>query len=187
MHKYIKRLFFLILGIVLINVMSERTLALSNNNPLTITKYRQIDTLLCWAACAQMCGQYFECVHSQKSIVKHVKGTYVNQTASDHEAEIALKFAINNKYKVALMGVPLFATVKQHIKNNHYPIVAKIKWTNANMSHLEIISGTNASSQVYLMDPNSTKNEWVKYSKLKTGVKLISGTGKLKSTFRFSK
>lgn len=180
-----KRIVAFILSMVVVLGGSIPAYALSASNPLQMTKYTQEKSNWCWAACAKMVGKYFGCSHSQSAIVTEIKGSTVNSGASDTEVRHALQYAVNYKYTVGFFGVPTFSTVKTNIVTNHYPIVAKINW-NSGGAHDEVITGTNSSSQVYLVDPNKS-NQWVLYSSLKSGTKLNSGTGKISSTYRFSK
>lgn len=102
--------------------------ALSSSNPLSMTKYTQEKSNWCWAACAKMTGKYFGYSHSQNSIVSEIKGSAVNSAASDVEIGHALRYSCNYKYTVAEGGVMTFHAVKQMISNNHFPVVARVKW-----------------------------------------------------------
>lgn len=117
----------IISSLLIICVISVPAYALSTSNPLTMTKYSQQYSHWCWAACAQMVGKYFGTSYTQSQIVKQIKGSTVDDGATDRELTLALQYTTNSKgYSVALFGVPTFATIKTNIVNNHFPVVAKI-------------------------------------------------------------
>ena len=184
--KMRNKLVMVISTLLIVCIVSVPVYALSNSNPLSMTKYTQQKSSWCWAACAQMVGKYFGSSYTQSQIVTNVKGSAVNQGGSDREVTLALQYVtIGQGYSVVYSGVPTFATIKTNIVNNHYPVVAKITWDSGG-AHAEVITGTNSSSQVYLVDPLNS-NQWVSYTSLKSGVKLNSGTGKLSVVWKFSK
>ena len=186
MHVRLKKKIMLLCCVILVGWTTITAYALSTSNPLSMTKYTQKYSNWCWAACAQMSGNYFGSSYTQSQIVKEIKGSSVNEAASDREMTLALQYVtLSTGYTASLYGVPVFSVIKRQIVNKHYPVVAKISWDSGG-AHAEMITGTISSSKkVYLVDPNAS-NQWVSYSSLKSGVTLNSGTGQISATWRFS-
>lgn len=81
--------------------------ATSKTYSVKITRYSQNKTNWCWAACAQMIGNYYGNNKSQKTICKKIKGKSINEGASDDELETALKYVTSKKWSaMGMFSIP---------------------------------------------------------------------------------
>lgn len=179
-----KKIIVFLLCACFLFVCNMQVFALSTSNPLTLTKYSSEKSNWCYAACAKMVGNYFGNYYTQTQIVTHVKGSSTNNYGATYAQQLkALEYVLNGDYSVTQYGVPTYVVITNHVANRHYPVYCVIQWENDSGQHAQLITGTDGTS-VYLVNP-SNLNEWVKYSDLKNGTSLMSGTGYICATYRF--
>lgn len=125
---------------------------------LNVQRVSQLESNWCWAACAFMIGYYHlrSAVPSQAEIVTIIKGSPVNQGASDIvEFATAVKVALLTKpqYPVSYVSAAQFtyANLKSYISANK-PIAAEI--TSAGGKHAIVISGYyDGYNNIMVIDP----------------------------------
>lgn len=172
------------------DVDSENVLTTRSSESLSVTRYQQVETNWCWAACAQMIGKYMTgTAKSQTSIVKAIKGYVVNDSAADWELKKAIDYALgSSSYYSTNQGVLSFSTLYTSIYTNGRPCAIRMKWS-ATTGHYLVVSGARNSNQTLrLIDPwPSTPTNWYKYSALVSGTTIGTGTGTYARTFRIVK
>lgn len=148
--------------------------------------YAQERTQWCWAACAQMVGDYITGNHKGQSlIVNHVKGSVVNQPAGSAELSTALRYTTGLTPKRA--NVLSFSDSRRCIDRNK-PFVIGIRYTSGT-GHFCVIDGYISSEVLHILDPynfdNRTLDRHVGYSLLVNGVSFGSSTGTWGNSFYF--
>ncbi|MDR1067648.1 MAG: C39 family peptidase [Clostridiales Family XIII bacterium] len=180
-----KRMLTCICAVILIVAMlvtTEASYAASKN--LSVTRRQQAGNYWCWAACAQMIGSYKTgSLSAQSTIVRYVKGSAVNEGATDAEVRKAIKYACGKTtYSQSTLS---FIGHEDNIDSN-LPLVAKMNW-NGGGAHVVVVSGYNSSASaktLRLIDPwGSVATKSYAYSSLVNGTSIGSGTGKYVTTF----
>lgn len=122
----------------------------------------------CWAASStSILGWYGKSV-TQSAFATTVKGSTVNDTATDSEAKSGLSaYGLSSSYTSDYVS---FSTLVTQIDNNR-PLYAGWSWTSGG-GHAVVIDGYDQSSEdltVKYMDPGYGSKYWILYSDLKGG------------------
>lgn len=147
---------------------------------LGVTRQKQEKTNWCWAASARMVGHFItKSAKTQSSIVQNVKGSVVNEAASDAETKKAVQYAVGSKYKVSTNNIVPIATFINYIYSRQHPAVIKVVW-NSGGAHAVVIAGVNSNNNtLYVVDPwASVTNRWMNFNSMCNGTTFGSGTGK---------
>lgn len=144
---------------------------------LSITRVQQAKSNWCWAACAEMVSTKLKYNIKQNSIVTKIKGSEVNEGASDSEITNALKYAVNYSYQVDCYDPYSYSKIQNNIARG-LPIVMKMKW-NSGGAHALVINGYTSNQNLILIDPASNCGTgYYSYTALINGTTIQSGTGK---------
>lgn len=149
---------------------------------LNITRYRQVKSSWCWAACAQMVGNYLGYSHNQYDISEYVKGNSTNnESASFDEVEDAINFATDFDYSYYTFGV-LERSILEDCLYNDTPPVIRMQYTSS--GHALVVCGVNGGA-VTLIDPlGNTSTNTYSYAGLVNGLTTGSGTGHYSNTWK---
>lgn len=114
---------------------------------------------------------------TQSSIVKYVKGSIVNSTASASEASTAIRYATGSS-SVYLYGTPDFSVIHNAVYGKVHPGAVGVVWSTG-LGHMLVISGTNDSGQkIYLINPAvNASSAWYSYAQLKSGTTINGQVG----------
>ena len=165
------------------DILSEGTavpMATGYVRQLSVIRHKQEKSYWCWAASAQMVGHYItKSAKTQSAIVKNVKGSVVNDGASDSELKKAVQYAVGSKYTVSTNNIVPLVTFVNYIYSRKHPAVMKVLWTN-NKAHAVVIAGVNSNNNtLYVIDPwESVTNRWMNYNSMCNGTTFGSGTGR---------
>lgn len=149
----------------------------------SVTRYSQQKSNWCWAACSKMIGHYHGKNKTQGQIVTHVKGSEVNEAASDSEMVKALKYANGNAYTVTNHNKTISYDNVQNYISRGFPFVVKISWASGG-GHAEVLSSYDVNHKVTLIDPWSNReNRKYLFSDLVNGTYLFNSKGTYVNTF----
>ena len=128
-----------------------------------------------------MTGECTNQYYSQTSICIHVKGSSVNETASNSEVTKAIKYTTGAT--VNTYGKVPFSMFKFRIDNKK-PVVFKMSW-NSGGAHALVVAGYNAVyEKLRVVDPAVGKGiVWYYYEDLCEGTTIQSGTGEYTYTW----
>ena len=155
---------------------------------LDVKRVKQAKSQWCWAAVGEMIGTYMNSSSSrtQWDIVAYIKGSkYPDDPGSDNEIIKGIKYASMNTVTYT-SGSTL--SWDEHVTNieSGYPIGVKMDW-NSNGAHALVCAGTKTigqSNYLYIIDPwEDYSSELYKYTELKNGTTIHSGTGKYITSF----
>lgn len=114
----------------------------------------------------------------QKDIVVKIKGSEIDEGASDGEVVRALQYALGYGYQVSCYDAYSFSKIQEYIVSG-LPIVIKMSW-NSGGAHALVVNGY-IPDQLVLIDPaNNCGTASYSYSALISGTTIQSGTGKFK-------
>lgn len=138
---------------------------------LNITAVSQEETNWCWATTGQMIIEFLGGDVTQTEFVTFVKGSAVNETATDTESQSGLANWNVNSTCITYGSVPSYSTVVSQITNNQ-PIDAGIYWTSGG-AHYYLIRGyyTDTSRNkydVYYIDPWDASYNYMSYNTFKS-------------------
>lgn len=152
---------------------------------LNVTRFQQVKSLWCWAACAQMIGDYKNpngFTLTQSEIVLHTLGTTANTTGNLYDICQAVYFAIGQISMPTSRNalITSYNTVRSYIYK-YNPLVGFMDWTNSSGNHAVVVAGAYDSiNNVYIIDPaENCGSSWYGYSNLINGTTIQSGTGKM--------
>lgn len=154
---------------------------LQSSKIVPVTRYQQENMAWCWAATAQMLGDYFGNYKTQSAICTKIKGGVVGTSASLAEVNAAIKYTTGKN--VSTLGqIPMTDVVNKMDKN--IPLGIRVQWSNSSGGgHALVLNGYNEGF-VYLTDPwYGCGKTWVSYVNLCSGTTIESGTGYLAQTF----
>lgn len=142
----------------------------------------------CWAACSSMTGDFYTGTSkTQSSIVKKIKGSVVDEGASEEEIVNALRYATDYQHNW------------EYITNAHFDFqdavdildkkqifVIRYEWSMFH-GHILVCSGYNFDTvQLQLIDPvGDSPTEFYSYTALRHEATISSGVGWWNGTFRF--
>ena len=152
---------------------------------LSVTRQKQEKSSWCWAACARMVGHYItKSAKTQSAIVKNVKGSVINEGASNAETKKAIQYAVGSNYSVKTNGVVPMVNFVSSIYSQQHPAAIKITW-NSGKGHIVVIAGVNSTSNtLYVIDPwESTPSKWMNFNAMCNGTTFVTGTGKYTNVF----
>ncbi len=161
--KLFKRLMCFVISFMLLAVCAVPNQAAQYK--LKITRKEQEKDNWCWAACAQMLGNYYGNTLSQSNICQYIKGSIVDQTADYIDTTNAFRYAISNvssKKNITYWSAVSFYKFVNTIKLGD-PAVLRMKWSNGK-GHVVIVGGVQeeegpAYSALYLIDVINKPNE----------------------------
>lgn len=139
----------------------------ATTHKLNVTPVRQEKSNWCWAATTRMIIDYLHTwspVPSQTNIVTTVKGSPVNEGASDAEMTNAL-----NWYMVSTTptdGNISFSDIKRMLSGWYSPIETSIIWTATGKAHAQVIYGYEENGVyqgVYVLDPDQDATQYCYY------------------------
>ncbi|MBR3262606.1 MAG: C39 family peptidase [Lachnospiraceae bacterium] len=148
---------------------------------LRVTRQQQQKSCWCWAASAVMVGRFnTDSTKTQSEVVYHIKHSYDDATGEDWEANYALYYASDfTKFgTITDIGDFPYSTAVANIDDDK-PFIVKMLWNSGN-AHMVAGAGYRITdSAIYLIDPASNCSfGFYKYSKLRQGTSIQSGTGK---------
>ena len=150
---------------------------------LSITRCEQEESKWCWAACAQMVGNYYGNSYSQSIIVYQIKSSFTNAGATDSEVSQAMNYVLPSGKKATCVDKISHDTMMTKLAQG-YPIPIKMLW-NSGGAHDVVVSGYTSDGKITITDPGegcSRKNSY-SYTALVTGTTISSGTGKYVKTW----
>lgn len=165
--------FVVVLSLLLVSLMASVQVAYAyvSYQLLSITAYSQEQTNWCWATTDQMIIKYLGGSATQTQIVTFVKGSPVNEPATDTESQTGLAHWNVSSTCITYGSVPSFGTVISQIQSNK-PIDAGIYWTSGG-GHYLLIRGyyewTEQNKQdVYYIDPYDASYNYMNYDTFKS-------------------
>ena len=142
----------------------------------------------CWAACASMAGEYVTGTRkTQSAVVTEIKGSAINQGASDEETRNALCFASDYEVYWDYITNPHFDfTDAVELLDAKRVFVMHFEWDMFRWHYL-VCSGYDLENEkLQIVDPwaNSQTN-YYKYSELRHEAAIESGVGWWNGTLRY--
>lgn len=125
----------------------------------------------CWAACALMAGEYAysECSYSQSDIVRHVKGSTVDEPGSIWETENALEYATEDTLAASATLSKWSLAKLQGAIDKDYPVIIRLGdslWEG----HFIVLRGYNPDNDVLVFnDPFTNSRETGSYKEIVAG------------------
>ncbi len=166
-----KKYKFLSFIMIVIIIMGSAINVGATTHKLNMTDRRQEKTNWCWAAVVLMVIDYlnsWEPLPSQSDIVTTLKGSAVNEGATDSEVTSVLGW-----YMVSTTYTPTaiqFSTIKNMLSGWYSPIAVGIRWSNSGGGHAQIIYGYEENNDiyqgVYVLDPkmSGTQRSYYNFS-----------------------
>lgn len=167
----------LLVPVLFLNMVSK-AYAIPTVVSLNVTRCEQQESNWCWAACAQMVGNYYGNSYSQGIIVYQVKGTFHNEGASDSEVSQAMNFVLPPGKSAACINTMSQDSMYTKLAQG-YPIPIKMLW-NSGGAHDVLITGYTSEGLLTITDPGEgcSEKRYRSYSALINGTTISSGTGK---------
>lgn len=183
--KICVRLFVFLL---IFSVFSELNTAQVKASPasadLEVKREFQEKSNWCWAAAAQMVGQYLGNTKKQSDICKKVKGNAtINETATLNETVKAIKYAAGTKHNCYYLGVMTYGDLQTYLGDLKIPQAIRMQWDEGG-GHMIVLEGYTEKRKLRVVDPGNGcgKKEYY-YSALVNGTSIKSGTGHYSHTF----
>lgn len=157
--------------------------ALPTSVSLPLTRREQEKSYWCWAASAQMAGEYYGKNISQSTIVYQIRGTFNNVGARGSDTLQAINFALPQGKKAVETNVESKTFLQTKLSNSHVvPIV--MQWNNGS-GHVVVLSGYDSQGKLTITDPGKgcIQERSYPYNQLITNVTILSGTGKYVRTY----
>lgn len=144
---------------------------------LNVTRYKQVKSNWCWAACAQMIGHYFGYSYDQYDINLSVKGnTTNNQSASLDEVTNAVNYATGHDFNYGLFSSLERFQLDDEINVDEIPLIMRMQW-NSGGGHVLVLCGVTGNN-LTLIDPwENCVTRSYSYVALLNGTSIQSGTG----------
>jgi len=143
---------------------------------LGVKKCSQQKPKWCWAASARSIGLYKGYDFSQTNIVTKVKGSDVNEGASDSEVVAAILYVTNYTRYVRVRAYMSYEEVQKNMCE-YDPIACGMVWDDGG-GHMVVIGGYDENQQVKIIDPCvKCETRYYPYSDLHSTIRLQSGTG----------
>ena len=129
-----------------------------------------------------MAGEYYGASHLQAEIVYQIKGNVDNKGANDSQVIQAINYALPPGRSAVVEGVKTETFLTTKLAQG-YIIPIKMEW-NSGGAHSVIISGYDTSGKLTITDPlkNCSAKISYRYSDLKNGTSIQSGTGRYTQT-----
>lgn len=145
---------------------------------LNVVRCEQQETNWCWAACAQMVGNYYGNSYSQGIIVYQVKGSFNNVGASDTEVSQAMNFVLPPGKSATCINTMSQDSMYTKLAQG-YPIPIKMLW-NSGGAHDVLITGYTSEGALIITDPwlGCTRKNSYSYPALVNGTRICSGEGR---------
>lgn len=152
-------------------VIDEAIISSSSPVKLSVSRFAQERTSWCWAACAQMIGNYMTGTKkTQASIVEYVKGAVINEGGTQSENKKAVQYTIGSNYTASAKEVVTLAQFKYYI-NKGQPASIRIT-ASTGAGHRYVVAGYQ-DSKLFLIDPwEDEVDAWYSYTALVNGVEL---------------
>lgn len=183
MKKNLKIIMALFLVTVIVTVQgSQKVEAYPTTYIMNITKYQQEKSNWCWAATAKMIASFlgYQSI-TQSGIVGYIKGSTVNETASQGEIRSAIQYAINSQFAVRTEGVLFHIKIQEYISNRR-PLGLGVS-NGSGMGHVVVVSGYG-SGTVTIIDPAANvATKSYTYNSLVNGVTSQYGSAKYTTTW----
>lgn len=153
-----------------------------------IVRRSQEKTSWCWAACAQMTGEFITGTRkTQSSIVAKIKGTAVNEGATISETTEAANFACGNQNNWQYYAVSNFSFQEAvDILNKRKTFEVRYRWSNTS-GHILVCAGYDLEEQkLQIVDPwQDCNTTYYKYTDLCAGTQIQTGYGWLAGVFKY--
>lgn len=122
----------MLLFLMLLTISSTMALAAPTNSVLGVTRKEQVKSNWCWAATAQMLGNYYGSTKTQYQISANVKGNTTNNSAAfTSELTKAIEYATGRN--CAVTGVLSFSEMKSLVGDELTPlaiyVMGRYKWS----------------------------------------------------------
>lgn len=179
-----KQIAVTVLSLVLAVTLQQSVLA--STYLLTIPRRVQENSSWCWAACAQMMGEYYGNNYTQSQICLHVKGNTQNVGANDDEVTSAISYATGKR---AYHGIARSFESLKAAAIADMPCVLHLSWEDSNNGHVVMFSGVREAGGVYndavlIVDPwTESSTSFYGYSSLVTRAVFPEGVGKYDGTW----
>lgn len=179
------RMLKVVVSLIMVFSLFENTIpvyALPAYVALAMERHEQQKDNWCWAASAQMVGDYYGTNRSQAQIVYQIKGSYADATASDSEATQAVNFALPQGRKAVMENIKTDTFLHTKLAQG-FPIPIKMVW-NVRGAHMVVLSGYISNGDLTITDPakDCSKRSY-SYNALKNGTQIQSGTGRYTNTW----
>lgn len=175
-----------VISLILVFSLYENTMpvyALPPYVALAMPRREQQKSKWCWAASAQMVGDYYGMNHSQAQIVYQIKESYADASATDSETTQAINFALPQGKKAVLEDNTKTETFIKTKLAQGFPIPIKMLW-NTGWAHIVVLAGYDTDGKLTLIDLGvNCATRTYSYSSLKNGTTIQSGTGRYIKTW----
>lgn len=183
MKKKVSKVFVALILVFSLYENSVSVYALPTSVSLNLTRREQEKSQWCWAASAQMAGEYYGKNIAQSTIVYQIKGNFNNAGATGSETLQAINYALPQGKKAVETNVESKIFLQTKLSNSHV-VPIRMQW-NSGDRHIVILSGYDSQGRLTITDPGQgcSQRRSYPYNQLISNVTILSGTGKYINTF----